>query len=92
MTQTLRSDRHPCRPCHTSRRSGLLAGYPPRVAEPRTTRFAALDGLRIVGALMVVTTHVGFTSGLAIHVADPNLWEGFVRVALFLAGTRGSGG
>ncbi|WP_286961244.1 MULTISPECIES: acyltransferase family protein [Arsenicicoccus] len=37
------------------------------MAEPRTTRFAALDGLRIVGALMVVTTHVGFTSGLAIH-------------------------
>lgn len=37
------------------------------MAEPRTTRFAALDGLRIVGALMVVTTHVGFSSGLAIH-------------------------
>lgn len=32
-----------------------------------STRFPALDGLRIVGALGVVTTHVGFESGQAIN-------------------------
>ncbi len=30
-------------------------------------RFPALDGLRMVGALAVVTTHVGFTSGASLN-------------------------
>jgi peptidoglycan/LPS O-acetylase OafA/YrhL len=37
-------------------------------ASPRAAaRFRALDGLRLVGALMVLTTHVGFESGAALQ-------------------------
>ncbi len=38
----------------------------PSAALVSGTRFPALDGLRIVGAVAVVTTHVGFESGEAI--------------------------
>lgn len=34
--------------------------------QQRAHRFASLDGLRIVGALMVVTTHVGYAGGSAV--------------------------
>ena len=33
---------------------------------PHAPRFRALDGLRLVGALAVLTTHVGFESGAAL--------------------------
>ena len=33
----------------------------------RTLRFPALDGLRIAGAVAVVSTHVGFTSGASLN-------------------------
>lgn len=36
-------------------------------ARAGTQRFPALDGLRMVGALAVVTTHVGFTSGASLN-------------------------
>ena len=47
-------------------------------------RFPALDGLRAVGALAVLTTHVGFSSGASLHGS----WGGFlarldIGVALF---------
>jgi peptidoglycan/LPS O-acetylase OafA/YrhL len=41
----------------------------PELADPPRTglRFPALDGLRIIGAVAVVTTHVGFTSGASLN-------------------------
>ncbi|GAA2730215.1 acyltransferase [Pedococcus aerophilus] len=47
-------------------------------------RFPAVDGLRAIGALAVMTTHVGFTSGASVQGA----WGGFlarldIGVALF---------
>lgn len=36
-------------------------------ASPGGQRFPALDGLRMVGALAVVTTHVGFSSGASLN-------------------------
>ncbi len=50
------------------------------------TRFAALDGLRFVGALMVLTTHVGFDSGAALRGPYAGLLSRLdAGVALFFA-------
>lgn len=43
------------------------AGTASHPGKPGVQRFPALDGLRIVGALAVVTTHVGFTSGASLN-------------------------
>jgi peptidoglycan/LPS O-acetylase OafA/YrhL len=42
---------------------------PPRSSEAvgRASRFVALDGIRAVGALAVLTTHVGFNSGDSVN-------------------------
>jgi peptidoglycan/LPS O-acetylase OafA/YrhL len=55
---------------------------PPPGAHP--TRFRALDGLRLVGALAVLTTHVGFESGAALEGRFAGLVSRLdVGVALF---------
>ncbi|ONI69525.1 acyltransferase [Kribbella sp. ALI-6-A] len=52
----------------------------------RRTRFPALDGLRAVGALAVLTTHVGFHSGASLNGPFAGLLSRLdVGVAIFFA-------
>jgi len=52
----------------------------------RRTRFPALDGLRAIGALAVVTTHVGFHTGTSLHGPFAGLLARLdVGVAIFFA-------
>ena len=51
---------------HRSRNEPVRAEPRDRIAQMRT-RFPALDGLRAIGALAVLTTHVGFHSGESLN-------------------------
>ncbi|MEU0093391.1 acyltransferase [Kribbella sp. NPDC006257] len=52
----------------------------------RRTRFPALDGLRALGALAVVSTHVGFRSGDALHGPFAGILSRLdIGVAIFFA-------
>jgi peptidoglycan/LPS O-acetylase OafA/YrhL len=53
----------------TSTRDSETAPYSPTdgPAAAGSQRFPALDGLRMIGALAVVTTHVGFSSGASLN-------------------------
>ncbi len=52
----------------------------------RRTRFPALDGLRALGALAVLTTHVGFRSGDALHGPFAGILSRMdIGVAIFFA-------